>query len=167
MDPRAQRRYARAGFALRPCFAATGAVNASRIPDGLRSRPGDPEADRATVDAASRRVRGASHALDIPALIAAGGTLLVCEGRGYAVARDGAPVLLAALDDEAAADLVWSCLATARPGAEIHVDFLTAEQQWIVPLVLDAGLSLGSDGPCFTRGALGTLTPYLPHGAYL
>lgn len=166
-DARAQRRYARAGFALRPAFSATGQINASRIPDGLRSRPGDLEADRATIDASSRHVRGASHAVDLPALIAAGGVLLVCEDRGYVVVRHGSPVLLAALDDDAAVDLLWSSLAAGKPGESVHVDFLTAEQQWAVGPVLDAGLALGSDGPVFTRGDVRGFAPYIPHGAYL
>ena len=46
-DPRAMRRYFRAGFRVRPCLAAAGELNRSRIPAGLRARPGDLEADRA------------------------------------------------------------------------------------------------------------------------
>lgn len=166
-DSRALRRYAKAGFALRPCFSATGPVNASRIPDRLASRTGDPEADAATIEAASRHVRGASYARDVPAMIAAGCVLLVHEGRGFACARDGSPMLLAALDDEAATDLLWACLAAGRPGESVHVDFLTAEQQWAVAPVLEAGLSLACDGPVFTRGALGRMAPSIPSGAYL
>src|SRR3954452_19245750 len=45
-DPKAMRRYALAGFDLRPCVTAAGMVNRSLLPGGLRSRPGDPEADR-------------------------------------------------------------------------------------------------------------------------
>ena len=59
-DPRAMRRYALAGFALRPCITAAGALNRNLLPGGLASRPGDPEADREIVDAASRAVRGLS-----------------------------------------------------------------------------------------------------------
>lgn len=167
-DPRAMRRYSRAGFDLLPAVSAAGALNASRIPDGLRSRPGDPEADRATLDRASRFARGASHAVDVAACVATGTFgLLVCEDRGFVLTDDGSPSLLAAVDEEAATDLLWSCLATAAPGATVHLDFATAGQDWAIHVALDAGLSLTPDGPLFVRGRLGALSPYLPSGAWL
>jgi GNAT superfamily N-acetyltransferase len=168
-DPRAMRRYFRAGFRVRPCLAAAGEINRARIPAGLRARPGDleSEADRATIDAASRFVRGASHLEDVGTMIAAGGRLLVIEGAGWAVGRDGAPAVVAALDEEAATDLTWSCLATGEAGAPTHIDFITQGNDWAVALALDAGLSLTPDGPTFVRGELGPLAPYLPSGAYL
>jgi GNAT superfamily N-acetyltransferase len=168
-DPRAMRRYFRSGFLIRPCVAAAGEINRSRIPAGLRARPGDleSEADRATIDAASRFVRGASHLEDVGTMIAGGGQLLVIDGRGWAVARDGAPAIVAALDDEAASDLTWSCLATGEAGAPTHIDFISHGNDWAVGLALDAGLSLTPDGPTFVRGDIGPLAPYLPSGAYL
>ncbi len=168
-DPRAMRRYFRAGFRVRPCLAAAGELNRTRIPAGLRARPGDltSEADRATIDAASRFVRSASHLEDVGAMIAAGGQLFVVEGAGWAVGRDGAPAIVAALDDETATDLTWSCLATGEAGAPTHIDFITQGNDWAVAVALDAGLSLTPDGPTFVRGELGPLAPYLPSGAYL
>ncbi|WP_205698633.1 GNAT family N-acetyltransferase [Conexibacter sp. SYSU D00693] len=166
-DARALKRYVRAGFDALPCLSAAGALNASRIPDGLRARPGDVEADRATLDAASRQARGASHAVDLPAIIAMGGRLLVHEDRGFAVERDGAPVLLAALDDEAATDLLWSCFAQAAPGQSVHVDFIPHANDWALRTALDAGLSLGHEGPIFVRGSTGTFRSYLLSGAFL
>jgi GNAT superfamily N-acetyltransferase len=168
-DPRAMRRYFRSGFSIRPCLAAAGEINRARIPAGLRARPGDleSEADRATIDAASRLIRGASHLEDVGAMLATGATLLVLPGRGWAVARDSAPAVVAALDEEAAADLTWSCLATGEAGAPTHIDFISQGNDWAVALALDAGLSLTPDGPTFVRGALGPLAPYLPSGAYL
>jgi GNAT superfamily N-acetyltransferase len=166
-DPRAMRRYFRAGFRVRPCLAAAGEMNRSRIPAGLKSRPGRLEADREIIDAASRAVRGASHAEDIPAILATGGELIVVDGGGWAAHRDGSPMIVAALDEESAIDLTWSCLATAEPGAPVHLDFLSQGNDWAVGLALDAGLSLTPDGPVFVRGDLGPLAPYLPSGAYL
>jgi GNAT superfamily N-acetyltransferase len=168
-DPRAMRRYFRAGFRVRPCLAAAGELNRTRIPAGLRARPGDleSEADRATIDAASRFVRSASHLEDVGAMIAAGGQLFVIEGAGWAVGRDGAPAIVAALDDETATDLTWSCLAAGDAGAPTHIDFITQGNDWAVAVALDAGLSLTPDGPTFVRGELGPLAPYLPSGAYL
>lgn len=166
-DPRAMRRYFRAGFQLRPCVAAAGPINRSRIPAGLRSRAGDPDRDADTIAAASRRVRGAEHGGDVGAMLATGGELLVYEGRGWAVVRDGSPVIVAAFDDEAATDLLWSCFAAGRPGESVHVDFIAQGNDWAAAVVLDMGLSLTPDGPIFTRGDLGPLAPYLPSGAFL
>jgi GNAT superfamily N-acetyltransferase len=168
-DPRAMRRYFRAGFRVHPCVAAAGEINRARIPAGLRARPGDleSEADRATIDVASRFVRSASHLEDVGTMVANGGRLLVIDDVGWAVGRDGAPAVVAALDEEAATDLTWSCLATGEAGAPTHIDFITQGNDWAVALALDAGLSLTPDGPTFVRGELGPLAPYLPSGAYL
>jgi hypothetical protein len=163
------RRYFRAGFRVHPCLAAAGEINRARIPAGLRARPGNltSEADRATIDAASRFVRSASHLEDVEAMVANGSELLVLPGRGWAAAREGAPAVVAALDEEAATDLTWSCLATGAAGRPTHIDFITQGNDWAVALALDAGLSLTPDGPTFVRGELGPLAPYLPSGAYL
>lgn len=167
-DPRALRRYHRAGFRALPCLAASGQVNASRIPDGLRSRPGDLEGDGALLDRVSRHVRGAAHARgDLEVALANGYRLLVCDDRGWALERDGSPGLVAALDDDAATDLLWSCLAAARPGQFVHVDFVGTGNDWALAAALDAGLSITTEGPMFARGEVGPLRPYLPSGAYL
>jgi GNAT superfamily N-acetyltransferase len=167
VDPRAMRRYFRAGFRLRPCVATAGEINRSRLPAGLRSRPGHLEADRDVLDAASRRARGASHGPDLEAIVGAGGQLLVLDDCGFAFHRAGSPILLAATDDEAAADLLWSCFADGPPGAPVHVDFISERNDWAVAVSLDAGLALTPDGPVFVRGETGPFAPYLPSGAYL
>jgi GNAT superfamily N-acetyltransferase len=166
-DPRALRRYFRAGFRLVPCVAAAGPINRSRIPAGLRTRDGSLDDDRELLDALSRRVRGASHAPDVPAMLAAGGRLLVHDDGGWAIERDGSPLLLAASGDAVATDLLWSCFAAGPPGATVHVDFIAAGHDWAIAVALDMGLTLGTEGPVFVRGELGTLAPYLPSGAYL
>jgi predicted N-acetyltransferase YhbS len=165
--PAAMRSYARAGFELRPCVTLAGVVDRSTIPAGLRSRPGDPEADRATIDRASRHVRGASHGDDVATMLENGFQLLVLPDHGFAVIRDGSVALLAATDDDAARDLLWSSWAHGVRGASVHVDFLTAGQDWAVRAGLEAGLALSAEGPVFTRGALGALRPFIPSGAYL
>jgi GNAT superfamily N-acetyltransferase len=166
-DPRALRRYFRAGFALRPCVAAAGMVNRSRIPRGLRSRAGSLEDDRALIDDASRFVRGASHAVDVPQLEAAGGELLVHDDGGWAMVRNGSPLVLAARDEAVATDLLWSCFAAGKPGETVHLDFVAAGHDWAIAVALDMGLSLTPEGPLFVRGETGTMAPYLPSGAYL
>jgi GNAT superfamily N-acetyltransferase len=166
-DPRAMRSYARAGFAVKPALSAAGEINRARVPEGLRSRPGDLEADRELLDAVSRHVRTAAHGRDLGAFIAAGDDLLVLDGRGFAMSRGGSPILLAAFDDEAAADLMWSCLAGGAPGAAVHLDYITERNDWAVAVALEAGLSLSPEGPVFVRGEIGPFAPYLPSGAYL
>ncbi|HET6508542.1 MAG TPA: GNAT family N-acetyltransferase [Baekduia sp.] len=168
-DARAMRSYFRAGFKLVPCVAAAGEVNRARIPSGLKARPGalEDERDRALIDAASRRARGATHAPDVETLRAAGSELLVHDGGGWAMHRDGSPVVLAAHDDAVAADLLWSCFAGGAAGGAVHVDFIAHDNDWAIAVALDMGLSLGTEGPVFVRGELGTMAPYLPSGAYL
>jgi hypothetical protein len=50
----------------------------------------------------------------------------------------------------------------------VHVEWLTARQQWAIDACLDAGLRLHAhDGAVFTAGDVGPLRPYIPSGAYL
>ena len=86
---------------------------------------------------------------------------------GWAAVREGSPVLLAARDEQIARDLLWSALASAGPGASVHVDFMTAGQDWAVDVCLKARLALSPEGPVFVRGDVGPFRPYLPSGAYL
>lgn len=168
-SPAAMRQYFLSGFRLLPCVTTAGVLDRRGLPAGLQSRPGDlmDEADLVTCAAASRFVRGASHNQDLEASLAAGRELLVLPGRGFAVHQDGSPALLAALDEEAATDLLWSCFAAAKPGGQVHVDFITAGNDWAVAVSLRCRLDLTPDGPVFVRGDLGPLAPFLPSGAYL
>lgn len=167
--PAAMRRYAlSAGYSLLPAVGLSGALNPAAVPAGLRARPGTLEDDLATIDAASRFVRGASHARDLPTLLARPGMQLrVIDGEGFVCARAGSPALLAATNEAAAVDLLWSALLSGPRGGTISYDFVTAGQQWAVQVGLAAGLALTPDGPVFVRGELGPMAPYLPSGAYL
>jgi len=166
-DPKAMRRYARAGFALRPAVAAAGIVDRAALPPrhpGIRAATGD---DLDLTEPVSRAVRGATHATDIPASLSDGAELLVLGDRGFVVHRDGTPRLLAARDDEAAQALLRAALVASSPGATVQVDFISAGQDWAVAVALEARLALSPDGPIFVRGDVGPLRPYLPSGAYL
>jgi GNAT superfamily N-acetyltransferase len=164
-DPKAMRRYSRAGFALRPTVSASGIVARGAIGplDGVRRGT---EEDFAMADAVSREVRGAAHGSDL-ALLAAQGGFLVLDDEGYVFHRQGSPRLLAARSDEAAATLLRAALADAPPGTTVSVDWLDAQQDWAVRVALDAGLALSPGGCVFVRGELGPLRPYIPSGAYL
>ena len=166
-DPKAMRRYARAGFALRPLVAAAGMVDRARLPERhpeVREATGD---DLALTERASRAVRGATHVPDIPNQLANGCEALVFGDRGFVVHRQGTVKLLAARDEEAGQALLWAALGAAKPGATVQVDFISAGQDWAVAVLLEAGLALSPDGPLFVRGEVGPLHPYLPSGAFL
>lgn len=165
VNPAAMRSYFRSGFQLLPTVSLAGVPAPEAVPAGLRSRPGDVDADADTIELASRHVRGASHRRDIPAML--GTQLLVLDGEGFAVHREGKVALLAATSDAAAQDLAWSCLAAAPRGATVEMDFVSAGNDWAVDVGLRAGLSLSPEGPIFVRGTLGTMRPFIPSGAFL
>jgi GNAT superfamily N-acetyltransferase len=163
-DPRALRAYARAGFDAHPCLDASGHPYVADRPPGVRD--GD-ASDLPLTEAVDRVVRGAAHGSDIEAFLRADSRLLVVPERGYVVVGSSGVRLLAALDDEAARDLVLAALHAAPPGAETTVEWITSAQQWVVQPVLGAGLTLRPGGAVFLRGDVGPFTPYLPNGAYL
>lgn len=166
--PAAMRRYALAGFTLQPTLMAGGTVRRESFPAGLKTREGG-EADLQLAAGVDRRVRGSAHGPDLEFMLSTGSRLLVFEGPvgcGYAVVWEGSPALLAATSPEAAVDLLWSCLVKSD-GAHVEAHWITGAQNWAVPVVLKAGLSLSPAGPICVRGELGPLTPYLPSGPFL
>jgi GNAT superfamily N-acetyltransferase len=163
-DHRALRAYARAGFGMHPCMDAEGRPRVTEPPPGVRD--GD-ERDLPLTEAVDRAVRGAPHGSDIAAFMRAGRRLIVVPERGYAVLGPESIHLLAALDEEAARDLVLAGLAAAPQGKDYSVEWITSAQQWVVQPVLEAGLVLKPGGAVFVRGDVGPFTPYLPSGAYL
>jgi GNAT superfamily N-acetyltransferase len=166
--PAAMRRYALAGFALQPTLMASGTVRRESLPAGLKTREGG-ESDLELASRIDRIVRGSAHGPDLEFMLRSGSRLLVAEGpreAGYAVVREGSPALLAATTPQTAADLLWSCLAQGD-GARVEVHWITTSQNWAVPVVLEAGLSLSPAGPICVRGELGPLAPYIPSGPFL
>jgi ribosomal protein S18 acetylase RimI-like enzyme len=166
--PAAIRRYALAGFSLQPTLMASGEVRRDSLPTGLKTREGT-EADLDLAARVDRTVRGAPHGPDLEFLLRTSSRLLVAEGpegSGYAVVLEGSPALLAATTPETATDLLWSCLAECD-GSDTEVHWITGTQNWALPVVLGAGLSLSPAGPICVRGDLGPLTPYLPSGPFL
>jgi GNAT superfamily N-acetyltransferase len=164
--PAAMRRYAATGMAIRPCVAASGIADLSRAPD-LDGVEDAGEAGIAIADAIGRELRGAGHGRDLHVALRAGARLLVDGDRAFGVARHGHVLTLGARDPQAAQRVLWALIATAGPGATIGMDFLSAGQDWALPVILDAGLSLSPDGPIFVGGTPGPMAPYVPSGAYL
>lgn len=166
--PAAMRRYASAGFALQPTLMASGKVRRESLPASLTAREGT-EADLELAAEVDQKVRGAPHGPNLELMLRTGVRLLVAEDRGgigYAVVWEGSPALIAATTPETATDLLWSCLAESG-GSDVEVHWITSSQNWAVPVVLKAGLSLSPAGPICVRGELGPLTPYLPSGPFL
>jgi GNAT superfamily N-acetyltransferase len=162
-DSRALRAYARAGFALHPTAQASGVPRRLEMPPGVREGS---LADLGLTETVDRAVRGGAHGSDIETLLA-DSRMLVVEGRGYALARSDHLALLAAIDVDAAGDLLRAVIATAPEGESIRIEYLTAAQGWAVPVVLDAGLALAVHNALFLRADVGPFHPYLPSGAYL
>jgi GNAT superfamily N-acetyltransferase len=158
--------YARSGLPIRPCVAFAGIPDVSRAPD-LDGVEEAGEAGIPLADAIGRELRGAGHGRDLPVPMAHGARLLVFEDRAFALARGGQIVMLGARDEQAAQRMLWALFVTAGPGATVNVDFITAGQDWALPVCLDARLALSPDGPMFAGGTLGPLVPYIPSGAYL
>ncbi len=168
-DPRAMRRYALAGLALRPCVAAAGVVRHDDLPPAradVRAPAGRAEA-LALAAPASRHGRGAAHGEDLGLLLDHGSSMLVLGDRGFVVHRDGSPRVLAARDEQAAAALLAEALRAAPRGGTVQVSTIAAGHDWAVALALRAGLALSPDGPLFVRGDVGPMAPYLPGGAWL
>ena len=162
-DPRAVRAYARLGLDLHPVFRASGTVNGMAMPPELRD--GD-AGDVALTEVVDRFARGGGRRSSIETLLDMGQTLLVLPERGYAVFGNDNLRTLAALDDDSAATVLRGVLARAE--GEFAVEYLTAEQRWAVPVLLEAGLNVsGAEGPLFLGGDVGGFTPYVPSGAFL
>jgi GNAT superfamily N-acetyltransferase len=165
-NPAAMGIYARTGLPVRPCLAAAGIPDLSRAPelDGVEDAG---EAGIPVADAIGRELRGAGHGRDLPVPMAHGARLLLYQDRAFALARGGNIIMAGARDEDAAQRVLWALFAGAGPSATVNVDFLTAGQDWALPVCLDARLALSPDGPMFAGGALGPMTPYIPSGAYL
>jgi GNAT superfamily N-acetyltransferase len=165
-NPPAMGIYARTGLAIRPCVAFGGIPDLGRAPalDGVEEAD---EAGLAVADAIGRKLRGAGHGRDLPVAMVHGARLFVLEDRAFALSRGGNIIMLGARDEQAAQRMLWALFVHAGPGATVNVDFLTAGQDWALPVCLAARLQLSPDGPMFAGGRLGPLAPYIPSGAYL
>jgi len=163
-DPRAARRYSRAGFDLHPSVVARGRVSRRALPRLTGVRPGGAD-DLGLVADLDRRLRGGPHGPDLIHSLEGGCRLLVAPGRGYVVARGPRPWFLAAVDEDVASGLLLAALATAGTDEEVTVEWITARQQWAIRACLDVGLELHPAGPVMTRG-FDPPPAYLPSGAF-
>ena len=165
-DPRALRRYVRAGFAPSPAYDAKGSVDRSRLPAVPAVRTGSYAADADLVEDVVRAQRGVGFGPDLELLAALETPLLVVDGpsgRGFAGVQPTGVSPLGATTVPAAQALLWAALAES--GLAAQLDFLTATQQWAIEIAVAAGLELRPGSSSCSRGRLGPLHPYLPTGA--
>lgn len=167
VDPKAVRRYALAGFAPHPSYTASGPLDRALLPGGLQVRDGDWGRDGSLIDEVVTALRGAPYGPDVEAMAATSHLLVAEDGndRGFAVLRGDAISSLGATSPGLAQRLLWAGLARAEK-LEVTVDWLFADQQWAIDVVLAARLPLGAGSSRCVRSSIGPLTPYLPGGAF-
>ncbi|MHB8440051.1 MAG: GNAT family N-acetyltransferase [Acidimicrobiales bacterium] len=163
-DPRAKRRYVRAGFDLQPEIGARGTLSLARVPEPRHEVRVGNVADLEYADDLARRMRGAAHGPDTRFYLDIGATLLVADG-GFALFGDTRPVLVAAEHPEIAEALFYAGFARIPDGTEVDVSWLTGEQQWGIRACVELGLELRGGGAVMLRHLSG-LAPYLPSGAF-
>jgi ribosomal protein S18 acetylase RimI-like enzyme len=164
-DPRALRRYSRAGLAIHPTVEAEGRVDRAAIPADLPGRAGE-AADLDLVADVDSGLRG-SRAEDVEFMLGQGARMSVVDGprgRGYVVHRRNRMALLGATDEATASLLLWRFLADADDVAQVWG--LTAAQDWAVRVALEARLTVTGAGPLFVDGLDRPPGPWLPSGWY-
>ncbi len=167
-DPKALRRYGRAGFALHAAYEAEGFVDREELPAELGVRNGDWQRDRDLLEDLIAARRGAPYGPDLD-FQQAGMRLLIRDGatpadRAFALSRNGHIATLAAASQEAAARVLWATLAEAE--GEVTVGYLVANQQWAIDIALAARLPLKLTDTLCTRGAISPPDCYLPSGIF-
>lgn len=165
VDPRAIRRYSRAGLSINPAVQVAGTVDGAMIPADLPGRKGS-AADLelvADVDATIGRARrdDAASLLDHDAVLE-----IVDDGRrrGFGLHREGRMAMLGATDDETAAAVFWRMIAGSGEHS-IELWCLTAAQDWAVRVALEARLTVQPSGPLFVSG-MQPPGPWIPSGWY-
>jgi GNAT superfamily N-acetyltransferase len=162
-DPRALGLYGRSGFSLRPTFRADGAVDRCALPPAHPAIRDAGESDLEALEPIARDVRGAPYTPELRYVLGRGARIVRLADRGFAVTNPDENVwLLVARDPEAATELLWSALATVGAAARPTVQWITAEQDWAIDVVLRAGLRLTAFGALAIRGQPGRLWPFIP-----
>jgi GNAT superfamily N-acetyltransferase len=165
-DPAAMALYTSAGFDLHPVVNGHGTVRSGSARTNPRVRLSD-HRELGLVDAIDRAVRGSARTQDIAAMLQDGGTrLLLLADRGYAIVTDDRVITLGARDEEAAAALLETFLASAADGQTVRLMWLTARQQWAIRTLVAAGMELRPYGAVMVRGMPGLPAPYIPSGGY-
>ncbi len=167
-DPKAFRRYRRAGFTMHPTMVTWGTVDKAAIPGLPRVRDGAAH-DVDWFDDVDRRTRGAGHGVDHAVIGEQYDVVTIDDsaGRGYCyVGQAGGAYLLAATDPETAGQLLWESFAHASDEPDELFRYATAEQEWAVDIALAARLEIHGLGFLAYRG-MPPAMPYLPSGHFM
>jgi predicted N-acetyltransferase YhbS len=167
-DPKALRRYGRAGFALHAAYEASGTADRSELPADLGVREGDWDRDADFYNQLITEHRGEPLGPDLGFWRDHGLRLLIRDGgtpedRAAVALRPGSLGTLAAASQEAAVRVLWAAVAET-PG-EVTVGYLLNNQQWAIDVALAARLPLKLTDTLCTRG-FAPPTPYLPSGIF-
>jgi predicted N-acetyltransferase YhbS len=167
-DPKALRRYGRAGFALHAGFEAEGVADRAELPAGLGVREGDWGRDRDLMEELITARRGAPYGPDLDfrqddmrVLVRDGATP---DDRAFVLSRKGHIGTLAAASDAAAARVLWAAIAEAE--GEVTIGYLVNNQQWAIDVALATRLPLKLTDTVCTRGAITPPDHYLPSGIF-
>jgi predicted N-acetyltransferase YhbS len=168
-DPRALRRYGRAGFTLHAGYEAEGIPDRAEMPAGLGVREGDWGRDADFVEALAARRRGEPYGPDLDFARRRGMRLLVLDGpsrddRAICMLRGGNVAVLAGATEEAASRMLWAALAEIRGAATLS--YLLGNQQWAIEIALAARLRLKPLDTLAIRGMAAPPTLYLPSGVF-
>jgi predicted N-acetyltransferase YhbS len=168
-DPKALRRYGRAGFAIHPGIEALGIPDRTELPEGLGVRDGDWERDRELVEALVTARRGAAYGVDLDWFRDQDMRLLVRDGgpgdRAAALMKGPRLGMLTGDTVEAAGRVLWAFLAESPD--RVQIPYLHGGAQWAIGVALRARLSLTLADAVCTRGSLAVPpSPYVPSGMF-
>lgn len=164
-DPRAMRRYSRAGLSINPGVQIEGKVDRATIPADLAGRTGS--ADDLDLVAEVDATIGRARRDDVAFALEGDAVLEIVEAgarRGFGVHRDGGIIMLGATDNETAATVFWRMLAGSGD-QKVEQWCLTAAQDWAVRVALEARLNVKPSGSLFTSG-MNPPGPWIPSGWY-
>ena len=163
-DPRAIHRYIAAGFDLHPAAVAYGPLRkAVTPPPGVREGGAG---DLSIVNEIDLAVRGADRGTDVEWLVSVGNSLLLHEDGGYAVTRGGRVLMLAALGEAAATELLLSAFSRCPAGEPADVSWILPEQQWAIRAAGGAGVPIRIHESVMMRGPWQPELPYLASGLF-
>jgi predicted N-acetyltransferase YhbS len=165
-DPRALRRYSRAGFELYPAYSAEGVPDLREAPAGLGVREGDWDRDTELTETLVAQRRGAPYGPDLDFLRLPDTKLFVRDGptpddRAVCLLRRGTSTMVAAASDGAARRVLWAALAEA-PDA-VALPYVTGDQQWAIEIAMAARLTLKLGDTLCVKG-MRAPAPYLATG---
>ena len=165
-DPRALRRYSRAGFELYPAYSAEGVPDLKEAPTGLGVREGDWERDRELFETLVALRRGEPYGPDLdflrlPRLEDVRPRWSGAGLRAVCLLRRGKAPMVAAASETAAGRVLWAGIAEARE--DVALPYVTGNQQWAVEIAVAARLTLKLGDTLCVKGML-CPAPYLATG---